>query len=51
MKKLFLLICLFTLFGCKVGDFPENRTRLHEMGHERDICDRQPDRCIKGVQW
>ena len=35
MKKLFLLVCFFFLFGCTVGEFPENRNRLHEMG--RDI--------------
>lgn len=38
MKKLILLVCFFLLFGCKVGEFPENRNRLHELGHEKTFA-------------
>ena len=50
MKKLILLVCFFLLFGCKVGEFPENR-RLHELGHEKNFCQKSPERCVDGVQW
>lgn len=46
-----MYVCLFTLFGCTVGEFPESRNRLHNMGHEKEICEKHPDRCINGVQW
>ena len=49
MKKLILLVCFFLLFGCKVGEFPENR--LHELGHEKNFCQKSPERCVDGVQW
>ena len=51
MKKLILLVCFFLLFGCKVGEFPENRNRLHELGHEKNFCQKSPERCVDGVQW
>ena len=46
MKKLILLVCFFLLFGCKVGEFPENRNRLHELGHEKNFCQKSPERCV-----
>lgn len=42
MKKLILLVCFFLLFGCKVGEFPENRNRLHELGHEKKLLSEVP---------
>lgn len=51
MKKLIMFVFLFLLFGCEIGDFPDNRNRLHDLGHEKDICEKYPDRCINGVQW
>ena len=48
MKKLILLVCFFLLFGCKVGEF---RNRLHELGHEKNFCQKSPERCVDGVQW
>ena len=51
MKKLILLVCFFLLFGCKVGEFPKNRNRLHELGHEKNFCQQSPERCVDGVQW
>ena len=51
MKKLILLVCFFLLFGCKVGEFPENRNRLHELGHEKNFCQKSPERCVDGVNW
>ena len=51
MKK-FLLFFLLFLNGCVVaGDFPENRNRLHNLGKDEAYCEKNPDRCIKGVPW
>lgn len=46
-----MFICLFVLFGCKVGEFPENRNRLHEMGTGEEVCKTHPERCLNGTPW
>ncbi len=52
MKKLVLGLCLLLLSGCVlVGDFPENRERLHEYGHDEDYCHKNPGRCYNGIPW
>lgn len=52
MKKFIMLVMVLVLSGCfTAGDFPEKRLKLHEMGHEDDYCQRNPDRCINGVPW
>ncbi len=52
MKKVLLFIGLLLLSGCvEVGNFPEDRVNLHEMGSENDYCDKHPSRCYEGVQW
>lgn len=52
MKKFFLLISVLMLAGCiEVGNFPEDRQKLHEMGSESDYCAQHPNRCYEGVQW
>ncbi len=52
MKKFIMLVMVLILSGCfTAGDFPEKRERLHNMGHEDDYCQKNPDRCINGVQW
>ncbi len=51
MKKLVLFICFFFLFGCTVGNFKENRVRLHEKNNNEEYCQKNPDRCIHGVPW
>ncbi len=49
MKKVLVLLCLFALSGCVAGEFAPNRNRLHEMNSDRDICAREPERCVSGV--
>ncbi len=51
MKKLILFVCFFFLFGCTVGEFPENRNRLHERGRNESFCQQHPKHCVDGVQW
>ncbi len=55
MKKIVLLSMLLLLCACgKVfvaGDLSEKRKKLYEMGYEQDYCEKNPDRCVKGVQW
>ena len=51
MKKLILLVCFFLLFCCNVGVVPEIRYRLHELWHEKNFCQKSPERCVDGVQW
>ncbi len=51
MKKIALFLLLF-LSGCVVaGDFPEDRNRLHSLGQDEGYCEKNPDRCVKGVPW
>ncbi len=50
MKKLLIFTFVFVLFGCKVGEFPEERNKLHEA-NGYNICDKEPDRCVNGVPW
>ena len=47
MKKIVMTICLLALCGCVAGDFARNR--LHEMNSDKEICEKQPERCISGV--
>ncbi|MEI3582587.1 MAG: hypothetical protein V8R89_07975 [Alphaproteobacteria bacterium] len=49
MKKIVMTICLLALCGCVAGDFAPNRNRLHEMNSDKEICEKQPERCISGV--
>lgn len=52
MKKLILMLAVLAVAGCVVvGEFPKNREKLHEMGHEQDYCQKNPDRCVEGVAW
>ncbi len=54
MKKIALFSLLMLLCACKgivVGDLSEKRSRLYEVGNEKDYCDKNPDKCIKGVKW
>ncbi len=51
MKKLILLALVF-LNGCiVVGDFSENRNRLHSMGQDEAYCQKNPDKCVNNVPW
>ena len=49
MKKFVILTILLALCGCVAGEFTPNRNRLHEMNSDKDICSREPERCISGV--
>ena len=52
MKKVLLLIALILLNSCViVGNFSEDREKLHQMGKEDDYCQRKPDRCYLGTPW
>lgn len=54
MKKCILFMLLILLCACKgivAGEMSESRKRLYEIGNEEDYCDKNPDRCIKGVKW
>ena len=53
MKKAGLMILLLLLSACvvEVGNFPEKRIKLHEMGYDENYCERNPDRCVEGVPW
>ena len=53
MKKILIaLSTILLLSACVAGDFEEKRERLHNMGKE-DICQQNPQRCIKGtnIDW
>ncbi len=47
MKKLVVFAILLVLSGCViVGDFPENRQRLHNQGFNTDeYCREHPQHC------
>lgn len=50
MKKIIFILCgIFLLSACTVGEFKEDRIRLHDMG-KKDICQKNPQRCIEGTQ-
>ncbi len=49
MKKIMTLVILLVLSGCVAGEFTPERNRLHDMNSDRDICSREPERCISGV--
>jgi len=49
MKKIVMTICLLALCGCVAGDFAPKRNRVHEMNSDKEICEKQPERCISGV--
>lgn len=54
MSKYILVLCLLlSISGCiSVGEFPENRERLHEMGEgANDYCHKYPRRCYQGIPW
>ncbi len=54
MKKLILLSIILLVTACKgivAGEMSEKRKRLYEIGNEENYCDKNPDRCIKGVAW
>lgn len=53
MRKLGICLCLLLLSGCvKVGEFPANREKLHNMGGQsEDYCQKNPNRCVDGVVW
>lgn len=52
MKKIFISLLALSLAACVVvGEFPKNREKLHDMGHEQDYCKNNPNRCVNGVQW
>ncbi len=53
MKKFILFVILF-LNACTltVGDFPEERQKLYNMGENQEgFCQEHPDRCVNGVPW
>lgn len=50
MKNLLLLLLVVCgLSACKVGDFPENRRAMYEMGQAD--CEKTPERCVQGYPW
>ena len=51
MKKLGILALMLVLGGCVAGEFESKRNRLHEMNSDKEICEKNPDRCINGVAW
>lgn len=53
MKKVLLSLLIFFLASCavEVGDFPDKRIKLHEMGYPKNYCEQHPDRCVEGVPW
>ena len=54
MKKVILFSLLLVLVSCKcfvAGEMSEERKRLYELGNEKDYCEKNPNRCIKGVPW
>ena len=52
MRKFLLVLLLISLSGCiEVGDFPEDRVKLHEMGQDSDYCQKYPKRCIGDIPW
>lgn len=54
MKKAILFSLLILLAGCKcfvAGNLSEKRKHVYEVGNEQDYCEKNPDRCIKGVPW
>lgn len=51
MKKMVLIVFIL-LSGCVVvGDFPENRERLHNMNLDEAYCNENPEKCIEGIPW
>jgi len=53
MKKMSILFLGLLLASCavEVGNFPDKRLKLHEMGYPEDYCEQKPDRCVEGVAW
>ena len=54
MRLLSCLVLMLFLCSCEiiVGDFPEKREKLHNMGDRAEnYCEIHPDRCIDGVPW
>lgn len=51
MKNILILLILLGLSACVVGEFEDNRNRMHEMNRDKDVCDKNPERCISGVSW
>ena len=49
IKKILMPFCWWALCGCVAGDFAPTRNRLHEMNSDKEICEKQPERCISGV--
>ena len=49
MNKLVLILSIIMLSGCVVGEFKENRIRMHEINSDKEICEKYPDRCISGI--
>lgn len=50
MKKVLLLLVLIILSGCvKVGEFSPQSHDLYEMG--KPDCEKNPEKCHKGVPW
>ena len=44
-----ILAMLSILSSCVAGEFTPDRNRLHDMNSDKDICSREPERCISGV--
>lgn len=51
MKKILVMVSLMALCGCVAGDFTPSRTRLHEMNSDKELCEKNPERCTSGVSW
>jgi hypothetical protein len=54
MKKVVLFSLLLLLCACKTieaGKLTEKRSHLYEVGNEEDYCDKNPEKCIKGIPW
>ena len=42
---------IFVISGCVAGELKEDRRRLYEMNSDKEICEKNPKRCIGGVAW
>ena len=53
MKQTMIMFLLLLLSACvvEVGNFPDKRIKLHEMGYPDNYCEQNPDRCVQGVPW
>ena len=46
-----MLILLTACKGFVAGELSEERKRLYEAGNEADYCEKNPNKCMKGVPW